>query len=331
MTTHPIGIKISGTGSYLPERILTNKDLERMVETTNDWILSRTGIAERRIAADNEATSNLGAKAAQQALDAAGLRATDLDVVIVATITPDKIFPNTACLVQQQIGATRAFCFSIEAACSGFVYMMEVAASLIRSGAAKHALIVGAEKLSTIINWEDRSTCVLFGDGAGAAVLSATTPEENMLLTSTLGADGGYSDILHVPGGGAAHPFSQYVLDHKLHYLEMSGPEVFKQAVNSMATAAGQVLAEANYTVDDITWLIPHQANTRIISSVAKRLGLDESRAFINLDRYGNTSAATIPIALDEMVRTDVVKRGDLLLMVAFGGGLTWGANLVRW
>ena len=331
MSQHPIGIKISGTGSYLPERILTNQDLARMVETSDEWIRSRTGIAERRIAADNEATSNLGAKAAERALEAAGLEATDLDLIIVATITPDKPFPNTACMVQRHIGASRAFCFSLEAACSGFVYMIEVASSLIRTGSAKHALIIGAEKLSTIINWEDRTTCVLFGDGAGAAILSATSPEENMLLASNLGADGTYADILHVPGGGTALPFSQYVLDHKLNYLQMSGPEVFKQAVNTMTSAASNVLADAGMTEADLTWFIPHQANARIISAVAKRLGMDESKAYCNLERYGNTSAASIPIALDEMVRGGKVAHGDLLLMVAFGGGLTWGANLLRW
>ncbi len=332
MTNHEgIGIRITGTGSYLPEKILSNKELEGMVDTTDEWIQTRTGIVERRIAADDQPSSALGALASLNALDAAGLTPEDIDLIIVATISPDKIFPNTACFVQKRIGASNATCFSVEAACSGFVYIMAIGAALIRTGLYSHALLVGAEKLSSIINWNDRSTCVLFGDGAGAVVLSACAPEDNTYLYSKLGSDGNYTDILHVPGGGSAIPFSADVLKNELHYLNMSGQEVFKLAVNTMVAAAVETMEAANVTKDDIRWLVPHQANTRIIHSVAKRLDMPLERAYINVDKYGNTSGATIPIALDEIVRNGLVSKGDYVLLVAFGGGLTWGANLIRW
>lgn len=326
-----IGVKIAGTGSYLPEKVLTNHDLEKMVETSDEWIRSRTGIRERRIAADDQPTSALGAAAARRALDSAGLAASDLDLIIVATITPDEIFPNTACFVQKEIGAVNATCFSVEAACSGFTYMMEIASALIRTGAHRNALIIGAEKLSSMVDWEDRTTCVLFGDGAGAAVLTAVEPAENAYICSTLGADGTYTDILHTPGGGSRLPFSAEVFEQKLHCLQMSGQEVFKLAVNNMANAARETLKKAAIRVDQVRWLIPHQANTRIINSVAKRLKVPLEKVFVNLEKYGNTSAASIPIALDELIRGGNVKEGDYLLFVAFGGGLTWGANLICW
>ena len=326
-----IGVRVVGTGSYLPERVLTNFDLEKMVDTTDEWIHTRTGIDERRLAAPDQPTSALAAAAASGALEAAGMTADEIDLLIVATITPDKQFPNTACFVQRELGASRAVCFSVEAACSGFVYIMEIAAAMIRSGPHRNALVIGAEKLSCIVNWEDRATCVLFGDGAGAAVLQACPPEDNAFVSSRLGSDGIYADILHVPGGGSQTPFSQEVLDGGLHYLEMSGQEVFKQAVTNMVAASREVLAAAGITIDKVRWLIPHQANTRIMGGVAKRLGIPEDRVVINLNRYGNTSAASIPIALDETVRAGLAAPGDYLLLVAFGGGLTWGASLIRW
>ena len=326
-----VGVRITGTGSYLPKKVLTNCDLEKMVDTSDEWIRSRTGIEERHIAADDEPSSALGAKASLKALEAANRTPNEIDMIIVATITPDKIFPNTACYIQNRIGASRATCFSVEAACSGFVYILSLGASMIQSGHCKNVLLVGAEKLSSIINWEDRSTCVLFGDGAGAVILEACDPEDNSYLFSELGSDGKYADILHVPGGGSLHPFLDSVLKNNLHYLAMSGQEVFKMAVMTMVSSANSVLSKSGLSIDSIRWLIPHQANERIISSVAKRLGLSENRAFSNLGKYGNTSGATIPIALDEIVRGGLVEKGDYLLTVAFGGGLTWGANLLKW
>jgi len=325
------GVKFLGTGSYLPERVLTNFELETMVATSDEWIRTRTGISERRLAAPEQPTSELGALAAQRALDMAGMTPDDLDLIIVATITPDKPFPNTACFIQRRLGAHRAACFSVEAACSGFVYILDIAQAMLRAGPYRNALLVGAEKLSAIVNWQDRNTCVLFGDGAGAAILGRCPPEEDRFLRSALGSDGRYTDILHVPGGGTCQPLTAATMAEGAQYLKMSGQEVFKLAVTSMAAAATQVLRDAQMTVDQVRWLIPHQANTRIIEAVANRLGVPPERAFINLNKYGNTSAATIPIALDELVRAGQVAPGDHLLLVAFGGGLTWGASLWRW
>lgn len=326
------GIKITGTGRYLPEKVLSNLDLEAIVDTSDEWIRTRTGIEQRHIAADDEPTSALGAKAAVEALAAANMNVAAIELIIVATISPDKIFPNTGCFIQKRIGAKNAVCFSVEAACSGFVYIMAIGTAMIKSGLFKNALLIGAEKLSSIINWNDRSTCVLFGDGAGAVVIEqASNDDENMHIYSKLGSDGNHSDILHVPGGGSCQPFSQTVLDEKSHFLAMSGQEVFKLAVNTMAAAAKETLEKSGISIQDIRWLIPHQANTRIITAVAKRLEIDESNVYVNLASYGNTSGATIPIALDELVKAGLIKKGDYLLFVAFGGGLTWGANLIRW
>jgi 3-oxoacyl-[acyl-carrier-protein] synthase-3 len=326
-----LGVRIAGTGSYLPERVVTNHDLAKVVDTSDEWITSRTGIRERRLAAPEQATSHLAAEAARRALAAAQLEPAEVQLIIVATISPDCPFPNTACFVQEQIGALQATCFGIEAACSGFTYLMEIGAALLRTGAYANALLIGAEKLSAILNWQDRTTCVLFGDGAGAVVLKPCPPEENSYIAASLGADGRYTGILGTPGGGSRMPFSQDVLDRHLCCLAMQGQEVFKLAVNNMAAAAREALEKAQVTVDAVRWLIPHQANTRIIASVAKKVGVPEERVYLNLDRVGNTSAASIPIALDELVRAGRVQRGDYLLFVAFGGGLTWGANLIRW
>jgi 3-oxoacyl-[acyl-carrier-protein] synthase-3 len=325
------GVTIAGTGSYVPERVLTNSDLEKMVDTSDEWIRTRTGICERRIAAADQPTSVLAHEASKRALEAANIAAADLDLIIVATLTPDTQFPNTACHLQRHLGAGRAACFSLEAACSGFLYAFETAAGLMSSGNYRHALIVGAEKLSGIVDWTDRNTCVLFGDGAGAAVLSRCPEEESCLLASTLGADGDYANLLYMPGGGSAMPMSAEVLDQRQNFIKMNGREIFKLAVNAMVGAAQDVLAKSHIDIEQIRWLVPHQANTRIIRAVGKRLGIPEERVFMNLERYGNTSAATLPICLDEIARSGQVESGDYLLLTVFGGGLTWGGLLVRW
>ncbi len=325
------GIKIAGTGSYVPDRVLTNHDLEKMVDTSDEWIRTRTGIRERRVAAPGQPTSELALEAALRALEAADLDADDIQLIIVGTITPDHPFPNTACYLQKKLQARNAACFSLEAACSGFLYSLEVGASLIRSGVYENALLIGAETLSTLTDWTDRNTCVLFGDGAGAAVLTRTDHAHDSLIASKLGADGNYTELLHVPAGGSAMPNTHATLDKRLNFIRMNGREVFKLAVGAMVDAALNVMQDAGVTADELRWLVPHQANHRIIQAVGKRIGVPEKNVFVNVDKYGNTSAATIPIALDEIVRSETVTPGDLVLCVAFGGGLTWGASLLRW
>jgi len=328
-----MGIKIIGTGSFTPEKILTNKDLEAMVDTSDEWISSRTGISERHIAEDNVPTSELALNAAESALKAANITAEDLDLIIFATITSDKIFPSTACILQKKIGAKNATCFDISAACSGFLYCLETAAAMLQSiPRYNKALIIGAEKMSSIVDWEDRNTCVLFGDGAGAMILEDTKTEgENSLLACDLGSNGNYEEILQIPAGGSAIPFSQDVLDNKQQFLEMSGQEVFKLAVNSMVRSCKKVLEETKIDASQIRWLIPHQANYRILKAVASRLKIKEEKVFMNVQKYGNTSAASIGIAFDEMVKEEKINKGEYILLTAFGGGLTWGATLLRW
>jgi 3-oxoacyl-[acyl-carrier-protein] synthase-3 len=321
---------ITGVGSYVPERILTNADLEKMVETSDEWITSRTGIKERRIAAANEFTSDLAANAARRAMEMAGVTAEQIDLIIVASITPDMPFPNTACLVQQKIGARRIPSFDIEAACSGFIYALEVGQQFIASGTYETVLVIGAEKLSAITNWKDRNTCVLFGDGSGAAILQHR-PDANGLLTTVLGADGGKAGLLSMPGGGSACPASVTTVADGLHFLRMDGKETFKNAVQAMCSAANEALLRCELDVTKLKCIIPHQANRRIVDAVGERLNATPEQLFINLDKYGNTSAASVAIALDEVVRTGKVQRGDLILMVAFGAGLTWGAAIIEW
>jgi len=323
-------VSITGVGSYVPERILSNLDLEKIVETTDSWIFSRTGIRERRLAADNEAASDLATKAAVRAIADAKLTPDQIDLIIVATITPDMQFPSTACLVQQKLGARRAAAFDIEAACSGFVYALDIGAHFVQSHTYNTVLVIGAEKMSSVIDWTDRSTCVLFGDGAGAAVLQ-NRPSAHGLLTTCLGADGGKATLLEVPAGGSRQPASPATLSNRLHYLRMDGKETFKNAVNAMVTAAEEALSRCELTIERIQCIIPHQANQRILSAVTERLGAREDQVFVNLDRYGNTSAASVAIALDEAVREGRIKRGDLVLMVVFGAGLTWGAAIIEW
>ncbi|MBN1269776.1 MAG: ketoacyl-ACP synthase III [Kiritimatiellae bacterium] len=323
-------VSIVGTGSYAPERILTNAELEKIVDTTDEWIVTRTGIRERHIARDDEATSDLAAAAARRALEDAGVKAEDLDMIIVATITPDMPFPNTACLVQNIIGAKKAFCFDIEAACSGFVYALEIGRQFVASGTVETALIIGAEKMSSMTNWKDRSTCVLFGDGAGAAVLQARGAERG-IMTTVMGSDGALADLLMVPGGGSRLPASEATIREGKHYLLMEGREVFKHAVTKMTGAAKEALDRCGVAVGDVTLIIPHQANNRIIQAIAQRLDVPGERVYSNVERYGNTSGASIIIALDEAVKAGRLKRHDLLLVVAFGGGFTWGASLLEW
>ncbi|MCP5521059.1 MAG: ketoacyl-ACP synthase III [Verrucomicrobiales bacterium] len=321
---------IVGVGSYLPERILTNADLEKMVETSDDWITSRTGIKERRIAAEGETTSDLAAAAARRALENAGVTAAEIDLIIVATVTPDMAFPSTACLVQEKIGATRAAAFDLEAACSGFIYALEVAQQFIASRSCDTVLVIGAEKLSSIVDWQDRNTCVLFGDGAGAAVLQHR-PESHGLLTACMGADGSKGRVLCVPAGGSACPASAASLDQRLHYIRMDGRETFKNAVQAMLSAGREAMKRCEIDISQVRCVIPHQANQRIIDAVGERLGATKEQVFVNLQKYGNTSAASVAIALDEAVAGGHVSRGDLVLLVVFGGGFTWGAAVIEW
>ena len=326
----PRSVHIVGTGSYVPDRVLTNADLEKMVDTTDEWITSRTGIKERRIAPDWMCTSDMGAEAARRALELAGLKSDAVDLIICATVTPDMVFPSTACVIQQKIGAKRAAAFDIEAACSGFLYALEIAQQFITSGTHDTVLVIGAEKLSTIVDWEDRNTCVLFGDGAGAAVLQSRTHSHG-ILTTCMGADGSLADLLMVPGGGAKYPASKESVGGKMHCIKMAGREVFKSAIMAMQTAAEEALRRCNLSVADIQCVIPHQANLRIIEAIADRLEVPMEKVYINLNRYGNVSAASVAIALDEAARAGRFHRGDLILLIVFGGGLTWASCVIQW
>ena len=321
---------ITGVGSCVPSRVMTNADLEKIVETTDEWITSRTGIKERRIAADNEFTSDLGAQAALRAMAMAGVTAEQIDLIIVATITPDMPFPSTACLVQRKIGARRAAAFDLEAACSGFIYGLEIGQQFIMSQTYDCVLVIGAEKISSIIDWKDRNTCVLFGDGAGAAILQNRAGSHG-LLTACMGADGNKADLLSMPGGGSRCPATAESVNSRLHYLRMDGKETFKNAVNAMCAAAREALARCELDVTQINCIIPHQANQRIIDAVRERLGATPEQLFLNLHKYGNTSAASVAIALDEAVECGRIQRGDLILLVVFGAGLTWGAAVIEW
>ncbi|MDB6076850.1 MAG: 3-oxoacyl-(acyl-carrier-protein) synthase [Akkermansiaceae bacterium] len=322
---------IAGTGSYLPEKVLTNADLATLVDTSDEWIVSRTGIKERRIAAPDEASSHMATKAALKALEQAGLAAGEVELIIVATMTPDTFTPATACYVQQALGAKQAVAFDISAACSGFLYAMKVAKRMISSGAYQNALIIGAEKLSAFVNWQDRTTCILFGDGAGAAVLRRSAPGEGAILATDVGTDGSLTNLLNIPGGGSAKPTTAENIGQNLATLFMMGKETFKHAVNRMKESAETVIARAGLTTDDIAMVIPHQANLRIIDAIAERLGVPSERVFVNLEKYGNTSAAAVAIALDEANRTGAIKRGDKIILVVFGAGLTWASAAIRW
>jgi 3-oxoacyl-[acyl-carrier-protein] synthase-3 len=322
--------RIAGTGSYVPDRVLTNADLERMVDTSDQWITERTGIKERRIAEPGVPSSALAERAAREAMEDAGVTPADLDAIVVATVTPDRFFPSTSCTLQDKLGARKAFCFDIAAACSGFVYGLEVCRGLIGSGAANTALIIGVESLTKITDWTDRSTCVLFGDGAGAAIVKPLDDSGSEILSVTLGSDGTLGDLLEMPGGGSLRPISQEVVDQRLQFLHMRGNEVFKVGVRGMEQACLEALRKAGRTVADVDLLVPHQANLRMIEGVSRRLGIPPEKVFVNIHKYGNTSSASVPIALNEARREGRISAGSLVLMVAFGGGLTWGATAVR-
>jgi len=316
--------RIAGTGKYLPERVLTNFDLEKMVDTSDEWIRTRTGIERRHIAADDQATSDLAVEAGRAALEDAGIRADDIDLVVVGTTTPDLVFPNVGCLVQERLGIPACPAFSLEAACSGFLYALTVADQFLRSGQAARALVIGAETMSRIIDWSDRETCVLFGDGAGAVILERS--DEPGIIYSRLGADGRYRDLLYASSGVSTPP-----KDTSDSLLKMKGNEVFRVAVKTLETIVDEVVEANGLEKGEIDWLIPHQANVRIIQATARRLQLPMDRVVLTVHEHGNTSAASVPMALDTAIRDGRVKRGDLLLLEAFGGGFTWGASLIRY
>jgi len=317
--------RITGTGSYLPEKILTNADIEKMVDTTDEWIVTRTGIKERHIAADDQVVSDLALEASLRAIAAAGIEKESIDLIIVATTTPDRIFPSTACLLQDKLNVHGSAAFDVQAVCSGFVYALGIADKFIRSGSHKCVLVVGAETLSRIIDWKDRSTCILFGDGAGAVIVEAS--DKPGIISSHLHADGQYKELLTVPSG-----ISQRVEDvlRGEAYMQMQGSEVFKVAVNTLGQIVDETLEANNIKKSDIDWLVPHQANIRIISATAKKLSMPMDRVVVTVDRHGNTSAASIPLALDEAVRDGRIKPGEMVLMEAFGGGFTWGSVLLK-
>lgn len=322
-------IGIVGVGKYLPKKVLTNADLEKMVDTSDEWITTRSGIKERRLAAKNEATSDLALKAAKDALEDAKISPQDLDLIIVATITPDMQFPSTACIVQHGLSAMNAVCFDVSAACSGFIYAISVAEQFLARGTYKNALVIGAETLSSITDWQDRNTCVLFGDGAGAAVLSEV--KSAGIISTYLGSDGSMSDVLMVPAGGSRNPATNKTVDNRMHYLKMRGNELFKVAVNTMSDATIQVLKQADLKPSDINLVIPHQANIRIIMAIAKKLGLSQEKFYLNIERYGNMSSASLAVALCEAVKEGKVQKSDIILLNAFGAGLVWGACIIRW
>ena len=323
-------IKIVGIGSYVPEKVLTNADLEKMVDTSDEWITTRTGIKERRIASDEQATSDLGIEAGRLALEDAGLTADDIDLILVATNTTDTPFPSTACWIQKGLGADHVPAFDISAGCTAFIYGMIIAESLILSGTNKRILLLGPEMLSRVTNWKDRNTCVLFGDGAGAVVLEESFDDSGM-LSSYWGADGNLGDLLVLPGGGSRVPTTHESVDKDLHYLHMKGNEVFKHAVKRMGEAAVKSLKKAGLEKKDVDYLIPHQANIRIIDATGRRLELPPEKVFSNIHKYGNMSVATVPVGLDELVKGGELKKGDIIVLDAFGAGFTWAALVYRW
>jgi 3-oxoacyl-[acyl-carrier-protein] synthase III len=325
-----IQARITGTGSYAPKKIVTNHDLEKLVDTNDAWITERTGIKERRIAEQGQNTSDLAYEASRRALKSAGIGADEVDLILVATMTPDMILPSAGCVLQEKLGAKKAAAFDIYAACSGFIYGMSVANAFIRSGIYKNILLVGAEILSRFIDWEDRTTCILFGDGAGAVVIQRTAGKRGILSTH-LHSDGSLGDLIHVPGGGTQHPASYETVRDRMHYIKMKGNETFKSAVRALEGVVQEALEHNKVKPEEIDFLVPHQANLRIIQAMAQRLRMPMEKVILTLPKYGNTSAASIPMALDEAVRGNKIKENHLLLFEAFGGGLTWASALVRW
>ena len=325
-----IHARITGTGSFAPKKIITNHDLEKLVDTSDSWITERTGIKERRIAEKGQTTSDLAYEAGKKALKAAGIGPQDLDLILVATMTPDTILPSMGCVLQDKLGAKNAAAFDIAAACSGFIYGMSIADAFIRSGMYKNILLVGAEVLSRFTDWEDRTTCILFGDGAGAVVIQQHAGKRGILSTH-LHSDGSLGDLLHVPAGGASHPASHDTIRKRMHFIRMKGNETFKAAVRALEGVVQEALEHNKVKPEEIDFLVPHQANLRIIQAMAQRLNMPMEKVVLTLPKYGNTSAASIPMALDEAVRDGRIKDNHLLLFEAFGGGLTWASALVRW
>jgi 3-oxoacyl-[acyl-carrier-protein] synthase III len=328
--TNNLRAAIVGTGHALPEKILTNSELELLVETSDDWIIARTGIKERHIARPDEYTSTFAVAAAREALEVAGVKPIELDLIICATVCPDMALPSTACLIQSQLGAKRAAAFDLVAACSGFIYSLTVADQFIRSGTAKRVLVIGAELLSRYVDYTDRATCVIFGDGAAAAVV-VPKADGTGLLASRIQSDGDYAESLYIPGGGTRNPASHESIDSRLHYIKMKGNELFKIAVRNMCEVSNLVFDDAKITASDINLLIPHQANQRIADAVAERLNIPSEKMYGNIARIGNTSSASIPIALDECIKSGRIKASDIVMFVSFGAGVTWGAALIRW
>jgi len=324
------GVGIIGTGGYVPEKVLTNKDLEKMVDTTDDWIISRTGIKERRILDKDKSTSYMAIEAGKKAIEDAGLKSEDIDLIIVSTVTPDMAFPATACLVQNGLGCINAAAFDLEAACTGFLYGLSVSYAYVKAGMYKNILLIGAEALSRITNWKDRNTCVLFGDGAGAVIVSEV-PEDKGIMAIDIGADGSGSSYLTLPAGGSQLPATEETILNNLHYIKMDGSEVFKFAVRTMEEASLKVISKSGLKLEELDFLVPHQANIRIIDSARKRLKLEKDKVLINLDKFGNMSSASIPIALDEAIKQKKIQDKDNVLLVGFGGGLTWGACILKW
>ena len=334
MTHPPKSVVILGTGSYVPAKVVTNNDMAKIVDTSDEWIRTRSGIGQRRFAAENESNSDMACVAAQRAIDAAKIKLEAIDLIIVATMTPDMPFPSTACLVQSKLKLPSVTAFDIQAACSGFVYAINVANSMLCSGGFKNALVIGSEKMSSILDFQDRSTCVLFGDGAGAVVLSTQKINKSRpvgILGGLEGSDGSDPSLLHQPAGGSSIPASIASINNRQHYVKMNGKEIFKLAVRTMGQASTDIVEQLGYKSDDLDIVIPHQANMRIIESLAKRLNISLEKFYNNLEHYGNTSAASVPIALDEAVRNGNVQSGNLILLVAFGAGLTWASTLIKW
>lgn len=321
--------KISGVGKFLPEYVLTNKELETMVDTNDEWIKSRTGISERRILkGENVGVSYMAERAANAALEDAGVEADEIDVIIVATVTPDYLFPATACLVQKRIGASNAYAYDLSAACSGFLFALTTGSNFIESGRAKKVLIIGADKMSSIIDYTDRTTCILFGD-AGAAVVLEATEEETGIIDYIHHTDGDEACMLYQPAGGSVQPATKESVEQKLHYIQQDGRSVFRKATEGMADVSLEIMKKNNLSPEDVAWLVPHQANLRIIDATARRMGIDKDKVMINIDRYGNTTSATIPLCLVDW--KDELKKGDNLILSAFGGGLTWGSIYLKW
>jgi 3-oxoacyl-[acyl-carrier-protein] synthase-3 len=326
----PFNIMIKSTGAYLPSRVVSNFDIEKIVDTSDEWITTRTGIKTRRIANESEATSDMAYEAAKVALERAGMPPEEVELIIVGTITPDMFFPSTGCFVQDRLGAKNAVAMDINAACTGYIFSLVIASKFLECGHYRNALIIGAEKLSSIMDWQDRSTCVLFGDGAGASVITPSNGNSK-LLAFDLGTDGSYAKELYIPGGGSRHPSTNETVEKRLHYIKMNGNAVYKIAVNKMRGTLKKSMKAAGVTAADVRLLIPHQANLRIIESVREYFDLPKEKVFVNIEKYGNTSAASIAIALNEAHETGLIKRGDIVALTAFGGGLTWGSAVIRY